>query len=778
MGLHKGALCVLGALAVALSRDALAAILSGDSPPSEGTITPGDTTNSVPRRVWSDARFRALPTAQLPVAGGVDLNGDAYSDLVVGGALEDDARGRVVMFPGSPAGLAQEPGWAFDGDRPNQHLGMGVSVLDINGDGVGDIVVSAVDTVLGNSAAAVEASVFVFPGGEHGLASAPSQSFRGRAGRFKLRSTVAAVGDVNGDGFADLAVDAIDPTSTVDGGNCLVVFHGSRSGLRPEPVLVFQSEQDDCNFAATFASAGDVNRDGYGDLLVAAPRYSGRRPHGGKVYLFIGSKDGLQPTPTWTSEYQLPISGPLDAGGDLLFGWGVGSAGDVNHDGFGDVLIGAWNASHGDAEEGAAFLFLGNARGLAATPAWHVEGNQSHVHLGASLRGVGDVNGDGFGDVVIGVPYASHGQKDEGVAMVFYGTKDGLATDAAWTFDGDRSNGHLGQYVGSAGDVNGDGAIDLVFAGADSATSAEPMLRVVVVSGWRDGLRFTSGWMWQKPWLTAVEQWLDRLPRRAIWSGTLTTALVVLGSLLWAQFRLRRELRRVIGENREFATTEERSRVARDMHDHLGADLTRLAAQIDRAVESKGGIPLLQFQTSVQRAVKALDELVWVTNPAHDTLEGLVSYLAETASELLEAHGLLCELDLPARLSPIHLSAQCRHHVLLIAKEALHNAVRHAGATRVRLSLVQDRNSLTLSVEDNGRGLPSAPGTPADTVPSSPQDTPRPVASNTGNGLRNMRARAKELGGSLALDSCPAGGLKVSVTFPVSDHAIRPPPGP
>lgn len=143
-------------------------------------------------------------------------------------------------------------------------------------------------------------------------------------------------------------------------------------------------------------------------------------------------------------------------------------------------------------------------------PDWHVEGNKAHVHLGASLRSAGDVNGDGYGDVVIGVPYASHGQKDEGVAMVFYGRKHGLKSDAAWTFDGDRSSGNLGQYVGAAGDVNGDGAADLVFASADSATSTEPVLGVVVVNGWPDGLWFTSGWSWQKPWLTAVEQWLEQ----------------------------------------------------------------------------------------------------------------------------------------------------------------------------------------------------------------------------------------------------------------------------
>lgn len=294
------------------------------------------------RRVWRDFRLRALPTTLLPIAGGADINGDGYSDLVVGGPLENDARGQVIIYLGGPAGFSRDPSWDFAGDRPNQHLGIGAAFLDVNGDGLSDIVVSEASTLLGVPMVKVEAAVHVFFGTAHGTPCDDTKPIAGQPSRpvptpvnprRRRRCEWGRVrGSCRGGHRSFLPVDA---------GRCLLVFHGSRDGLRREPALIFRSEQDDCNFAATFTTAGDVNGDGFDDLVVSAPRFSGRRSHGGKVYLFLGSRAGLQNTPAWTSEYPLPLVRGVDDGGDLFFGWGLGAAGDVNHDGLGDVLVGA-----------------------------------------------------------------------------------------------------------------------------------------------------------------------------------------------------------------------------------------------------------------------------------------------------------------------------------------------------------------------------------------------------------------------------------------------------
>jgi signal transduction histidine kinase len=741
----------------------------GAGPP--GTPLREVSAEAAPLRPWTGAPVRAFSIAVHPVTGGADLNGDGFSDVAVGGPLEGEAAGQVSVFFGGPNGLGREPGWVLQGDGPNQHTGFSVSTADVTGDGFGDLMISDWRGIPGRLSTNEMSSVRVFPGSAQGLPARAAQEFHRRAGRFELRCTLATVGDLNGDGCAELAVEAVDPDHATDEGRCLVVFFGSREGLRAEPRLVFHSEQADCNFPARFGGAGDVNGDGFGDLLVSAPRYRGRFSEGGKVYLFLGAKDGLASQPAWTAEYPLPFDPRVDGGGALFFGWGLGAAGDVNRDGFGDVMIGAWNGSRGDSEEGLAFLFLGNRSGLASEPAWWVEGNGPHLHLGAAVRGVGDLNGDGFADVAVGAPYASHGQKDEGVVAVFHGSSAGLGADPAWTYDGDRSNGRMGEYVGPAGDVNGDGVPDLLLAGVE-VSAGQALLRPVVLYGRRGGPVPTSAWSWRKPWTTAVGQWFDRLPRRVVWGSALVGAALLAGGLLWAHFRLRRELARVIAENRRLAAMQERARIARDMHDHLGADLTRLAAQLDRGASASEPQPrpvsvtVAEWQTSAQQAVKTLDELVWATNPTQDTLEGLAGYLAEFGPDFLNAHGLACELDVPSQMPSVVLPSRARHNLFLIAKEALRNVVRHANATKVRLGLTATPSRLELIVEDDGRGWsPASAGTgPAGGDVGEPGQRPR---ASPGNGIPNMQARASELGGVLRVETTPTGGTRVVVELPL-----------
>ena len=720
---------------------------------------------------WEGRLVGALPTGLLPVAGGKDLNGDGLSDVAIGGPRENEGRGIVAVCFGGIHGLGGEPDWTYQGDGADRHAGGAVVLADVNGDGVGDLIVHEWDRLGAVRAVGDAASVLVFPGSRQGLAATPWRRMAGRIGRFTLRWNLVSAGDLNGDGREDLAMEGLDASSGTDGGLCVVVFLGSGDGLETAPLLVFHSEHADSNFGATLAAAGDVNGDGLGDLLVGATRYNGRYPEGGKVYLFLGSKQGVERKPAWTGEYPLSFDPREDGGGALFFGWGIGATGDVNGDGFGDVVIGAWNGSHEDSEEGLAFVYLGHRFGLSSVPVWTVEGNRPHVHLGASVRGVGDVNGDGYGDVAVGVPYASHGQKDEGVVALFYGSPHGLAADPGWTLDGDRSNGRMGEYVGTAGDVNGDGVPDLLLAGVGTGAE-QAVLRPMVIYGRRGGLALSSEWSWRKPWTTAVGQWFSRVPRQKVWSGGVVCVALILAGLFWAHVRVRRELSRLIGENRRLAAMQERTRIARDMHDHLGADLTRLAAQLDRGSPNSGNASDTALLNTAQEAVKTLDELVWATNPTQDTLEGLAGYVTEYGPSYLNAHGLTCELDIPTKLPPVLLPSRARHELFLVVKEALRNVVQHARATRVRVALTADGGRLGLVVEDNGKGLTQE----ADGAAGPPSQEGGHGVRNPrglGNGLANMRARATKLGGALSVSKLSQGGTRVLVEIPLDGGGKR-----
>ncbi len=144
---------------------------------------------------------------------------------------------------------------------------------------------------------------------------------------------------------------------------------------------------------------------GYSDVIVGALKYDNGQTDEGRAYVYLGKAGGLNTSPTWIVE------------GDQTgaqFGISVASAGDVNGDGYSDVIVGAPNYDNGQTDEGRAYVYLGKAGGLDTSPAWTAEGNQAGAAFGCSVTGAGDVNGDGFGDVIVGALYYDNGQTDEG----------------------------------------------------------------------------------------------------------------------------------------------------------------------------------------------------------------------------------------------------------------------------------------------------------------------------------------------------------------------------
>lgn len=159
---------------------------------------------------------------------------------------------------------------------------------------------------------------------------------------------------------------------------------------------------------STVTGVGDINNDGYDDVAVGDPNFHGANSALGKAYVYYGSAVGLPTTPGWSMASDLPSQ----------FGAEVAGAGDVNQDGFDDVLIGAPAESvEGIGYPGKAYLFLGSATGLSESPAWSTHGASTNGYYGLRLSGGGDVNGDGFSDVLVGEPWAES-SRDRGARSI------------------------------------------------------------------------------------------------------------------------------------------------------------------------------------------------------------------------------------------------------------------------------------------------------------------------------------------------------------------------
>src|SRR4030095_14198604 len=203
------------------------------------------------------------------------------------------------------------------------------------------------------------------------------------------------------------------------------------------------------------------------------------------------------------------------------------------------------------------------------------------------------------------------------------------------------------------------------------------------------------------------------------------------------------------------ALEKERARIARDLHDQLGANLTQVAllgemAETDKDLPKEVEDHARQISQTARETTRALDEIVWTVNPSNDTLDGLITYVCNYAQEYLAVAGLRYRLDVPDQLGGAAIFPEVRHNVFLASKEALTNVVRHAKASAVWIRLRLEATRLTLEIEDNGRG-------PAGADEKSAQSR---------NGLPNMRKRMEDIGGSFSISRGAEGGTLVCLTAP------------
>jgi signal transduction histidine kinase/ligand-binding sensor domain-containing protein len=229
---------------------------------------------------------------------------------------------------------------------------------------------------------------------------------------------------------------------------------------------------------------------------------------------------------------------------------------------------------------------------------------------------------------------------------------------------------------------------------------------------------------------------------------------------------VRKAHRRLEEMERQQALERERSRIAKDIHDDLGASLTHITMltqsarqKLDNSSQADG--ELTQIYSTARDLTRAMEEVVWAVSPKHDSLDSLATYLGTFAQDFAAASQLRCRLDLPAGLSEQPLSSQVRHNLFLAFKEALHNVARHAAATEVRISLKVESQNFVLTVEDNGRGFRG------DALPTAAPPEGRAARLLGGHGLPNMRSRLEEIGGDCEIQSQYGLGTLVRFVVPL-----------
>lgn len=243
------------------------------------------------------------------------------------------------------------------------------------------------------------------------------------------------------------------------------------------------------------------------------------------------------------------------------------------------------------------------------------------------------------------------------------------------------------------------------------------------------------------------------------WFVSICILITLVVVALSARYITRRRLQAKIRDmERQHAVERERTRIAQDIHDDVGASLSRIAmlSQPSRykLVEPERAPVLVMINSTARKMTDALDEIVWAVNPRHDTIDSLADYIGRFAQSFLASADVQCRLDIPFDVPARLLTAEVRHNLFLAFKEALNNTVKHAGASEVKVRLSFHSNRLELVVKDNGRGFD---------VSSVNASAAGRVAS--GNGLWNLRERLRCVGGSFEVES--EKGVGTTVTFTV-----------
>lgn len=688
----------------------------------------------------------------LAVASAGDVNRDGFADIIVGSPQYHSQRrhgGAAFLYLGSSTGLSNRPSCILESDEQRAYFGYSAAGGgDLNNDGFTDVLIGAIRR------SGHEGHVFGYPGSQSGLLPASAWTARGKLSSAYFGSAVAFVGDMNGDGFSEVAVGAPKFFETFQSEGCVVLFYGSKSGLNLSGGWRASGQTATAYFGESLAAA-DFNNDGFSDLVIGAPGHDSSTQNIGRVELYRGATSGLKEEFAWATEGQSAQS---------FHGTSLLSAGDVNGDGFGDFFVGAPGPVMEERPLGSVSLYLGG-RDLAQLPAWHVTG-KPRARFGVSMAVVWNFLGDRLPCLFVGAPYTDKGkgQNIKGSIYVYAATAKGLFEGTpALIIEGCRFLDGFGSAVSSAGDINGDGfgdvilgspafdsfnknegRVDVLYGGPRSLLQETTMLSAVSNQN-VGGNRMDSA--------KSIGKNSEVHDKSPLSSSFVVAASAAVAALISVGVWLKRRGRRANATRKELLA-DERARLARDLHDTVGSELTRISVLGELVKGNRNGAteePLAEdLAAAAQKAMKLIEQVVWSVDPAHDTLESFVGFLSQYASYFFKGSRVSCSYDFPRDLPDIDLPRDLRQNLFLIVKEALNNVLKHADATKVHIAARLEKSLLIIEITDNGKGFEAKD------------------QRLGGQGLKNLESRASDIGGRLHLGTSPGSGTHIQVTTPLN----------
>jgi hypothetical protein len=363
------------------------------------------------------------------VAGGGDFNKDGIDDVIIGVPRDDSNKGSVYVLYGSdnPDGVKDI---VLKGDDTQTYFGKSVSFAgDMNNDGADDIIVGVNTHLIGNA--------YIFYGGDTPVTNY-SLKLTGKASGDRFGNSVSAAGDVDNDGYDDVIVGAYN--SEVSTGKSYLY----RGGATPDDIddITYKGEGSGNYYGREMSVIGDINSDGYDDFIVGATGYDGSS---GAAYLYLGSD---------SPDKEFKVTGGIYHN----LGYGVSGLGDINGDGYDDFVVGT--------NKNKAYIYLGGV-----TPDniadLELEGLTTGEHFGKRCSGIGDINNDGFDDFIVGAENFGTGtnsnEKFFGKVYIYFGGTD-INNLTVETIQGELFKNFFGRVVTGVGDMNGDGYGDFAIS--------------------------------------------------------------------------------------------------------------------------------------------------------------------------------------------------------------------------------------------------------------------------------------------------------------------------